>query len=827
MAGVLSSGVSKPGTGDIEGVTAGDGITGGGTEGTVTVAVDLGTNSGLEISSNKLQIAKGISQHDTAQFAAGVVDDDFLRIDGTTVEGRSASEVLSDISAAPAAGSSNIVTTGALDSGSITSGFGNIDTGSSTITTTGAVSTGSLTNTGDLTVDTNTLFVDASANAVGFGALTPSAPITTNQTADAAGIVMEYNTGANEYAPRFEFRKSRGSSEGSTTIVASGDELGRFNWQGYDGTNPINAAYIRSYVDGTPGTNDMPGRLSFWTTADGSASPTERMTIKSDGSIGIATATPGAGSVTMAIDLQMAAGSDIIQESGNDMNFKVSVNRDIIFSDTAEIARFVGAGGYLGIGTTVPDVQFHVEAGTDTTTGTLPSARFERTGASQTGVVLRSNSIDGLILRADSAGFGAIHSYEDLGFYTGATPGSSYGTVRMRIDSATGNIGIGTASPSELLHLYSSAGLSIALQSTHSNIQNTFDITVSDPSGQAGTTAGSGIAFSSDQCDRGLFFRQDGHVGIGTTAPTQKLDVYAAYNGMPIMTMCNTSVCGRGLLVSAGCGCSDQYLMRIQNIANGSVLQFTGDGKLGIGTQSPTYRAHVFGDTSTWLSEFRNSHSSSPNGLTLYWPCAAPDNNSNVFLNAQDCSAVRTKIYADGDVWTSDAGTLTSDERLKTNIVDASDKLADVMRIKVRNFEWIPDYHPAKVGEKKIGFIAQELEEVFPSLVSEHDIAPDNSVQQELYTEEDDTQYYVDGDDIPDGKEIGDVKAESQIPEGKEIGDVKVKAKAHEPTMRKSYKNAFGPILVKALQEVTTRLEAAEATIAALEAAQHEIDSGD
>ena len=42
------------------------------------------------------------------------------------------------------AGSSSIVTTGALDSGSITSGFGNIDTGSSTITTTGLITGGSL-----------------------------------------------------------------------------------------------------------------------------------------------------------------------------------------------------------------------------------------------------------------------------------------------------------------------------------------------------------------------------------------------------------------------------------------------------------------------------------------------------------------------------------------------------------------------------------------------------------------------------------------------------------------------------------------------------------
>ena len=285
MAGVLSSGVSKPGTGDIEGVTAGVGLSGGGSSGSVTVtldlselsavtpangdslatidsdgsteqlttiaalatllagagltasnsvigaddstasakgivivaggdgvsvsyssgtattAVDLATNSGLEISSNKLQIAKGISQHDTAQFAAGVVDDDFLRIDGTTVEGRSASEVLSDISAAPAAGSSNIVTTGALDSGSITSGFGNIDTGSSTITTTGAVSTGTIAAGDDVTIaDGKGIVLDSTPADDGYTGIYGVYANATGSTITKGQVV--YMTGtANQVAP--------------------------------------------------------------------------------------------------------------------------------------------------------------------------------------------------------------------------------------------------------------------------------------------------------------------------------------------------------------------------------------------------------------------------------------------------------------------------------------------------------------------------------------------------------------------------------------------------------------------------------------------------
>ena len=51
----------------------------------------------------------------------------------------------------PSAGSSSIVTVGALDSGSITSGFGNINIGSSTFTTTGAVATGAITAGGTIT----------------------------------------------------------------------------------------------------------------------------------------------------------------------------------------------------------------------------------------------------------------------------------------------------------------------------------------------------------------------------------------------------------------------------------------------------------------------------------------------------------------------------------------------------------------------------------------------------------------------------------------------------------------------------------------------------
>ena len=77
--------------------------------------------------------------------------------------------------------------------------------------------------------------------------------------------------------------KSRSGTLGTNTIVQSGDNLGGLVFAGADGTTYHRAAQIAAEVDGTPGTNDMPGRLIFSTTADGASSPTERMRISSTG----------------------------------------------------------------------------------------------------------------------------------------------------------------------------------------------------------------------------------------------------------------------------------------------------------------------------------------------------------------------------------------------------------------------------------------------------------------------------------------------------------------------------------------------------------------
>jgi hypothetical protein len=81
--------------------------------------------------------------------------------------------------------------------------------------------------------------------------------------------------------------RSNGTAVGSYTAVSADRNLGAISFQGADGSKFVESARIAAYVDGTPGADDMPGRLVFSTTADGASSPTERMRIANLGETSI------------------------------------------------------------------------------------------------------------------------------------------------------------------------------------------------------------------------------------------------------------------------------------------------------------------------------------------------------------------------------------------------------------------------------------------------------------------------------------------------------------------------------------------------------------
>ena len=132
----------------------------------------------------------------------------------------------------------------------------------------------------------------SSARVLGQG-IVPNVQVEGVNNVSAGSLALTENRSADTLGSRLVLTKTRGSALAATTIVQNGDEFGSIYFCGADGTNAdIRGAYIQAFVDGTPGTNDMPGRLVFSTTADGASNPTERLRITSGGRVGIGTSNP-------------------------------------------------------------------------------------------------------------------------------------------------------------------------------------------------------------------------------------------------------------------------------------------------------------------------------------------------------------------------------------------------------------------------------------------------------------------------------------------------------------------------------------------------------
>jgi hypothetical protein len=121
--------------------------------------------------------------------------------------------------------------------------------------------------------------IDSSGN-VGIGTNNPTVKFQIEGTIPEINFISYSDT--NNYGVTHRYRMAKGSVSSPTT-VANGNELYTLIAQGYDGSGFRAAASIRVNVDNTVGANDMPGRIGFFTTSDGSDSDTERARITSGG----------------------------------------------------------------------------------------------------------------------------------------------------------------------------------------------------------------------------------------------------------------------------------------------------------------------------------------------------------------------------------------------------------------------------------------------------------------------------------------------------------------------------------------------------------------
>ena len=207
-------------------------------------------------------------------------------------------------------------------------------------------------SSGNITVDTNTFYVDAANNRVGVGTTSPLQPlhvknagstacrlVLENSGSTAAGSTQIYSQNNDLVFDANSSERARidssgrllvgtstsstndtlvlqGNSAGSTfgaqlrlrrnATIGSGNGIGDINFEDSSGNQ---YAVISGAGDGTSGSGDYPGRIVFATTADGAPSPTERMRIRSDGKVLIASQTiTNANSANFNLVIEEASG---------------------------------------------------------------------------------------------------------------------------------------------------------------------------------------------------------------------------------------------------------------------------------------------------------------------------------------------------------------------------------------------------------------------------------------------------------------------------------------------------------------------------------------
>ena len=104
-----------------------------------------------------------------------------------------------------------------------------------------------------------------------------------NQSYNAGLSLINYS--ALGYPATLTLGQSGSNVLGTNALVGSGNCVGSVNFVVNDGTNFRSGATVQAFVDATSGGGDVPTRLVFSTTADGAASPTERMRITAAGAL--------------------------------------------------------------------------------------------------------------------------------------------------------------------------------------------------------------------------------------------------------------------------------------------------------------------------------------------------------------------------------------------------------------------------------------------------------------------------------------------------------------------------------------------------------------
>ena len=512
----------------------------------------------------------------------------------------------------------------------------------------------------DLSIDSDTLFIDSSANRVGIANNSPSVALdvtgslTVSGTITGADLEIDSGTfsidssnnriGIGTTSPESTLNIVSGSA-GTVAPETTGDDLVIENSAAVGATFLYPDANAARILFGSPSNNrnafiysdyNSGSQTLIFGTGSGGTAASERMRITNDGSVVV---NNSGGDAQIYLGGTSGSSRMYLARSGSDSLLWNVSNGNLRFGTNNSEAMRIDSSGNFMVGTTTA-IDSDSGRGNITVNGSSNSILNFGVGGSQKGYIYHA----GTDMKLSNAASG------NLQFQTNDTE-------RMRIDSS-GQDGIGETTPDGMIHIKKIAG-------THHLLIE-----------ESANTASRSWAISGAK----------GDLGYG------KLGIYpgSSQGGTP---------------------------------GNTPTMTFEPDGNVGIGTASPTANLHVSAgnpnnssdaiffvsktgsnDFTSWLGSGADDYGLGIRGVGSYaW--AVYDHNAGAY---------RARLQFGGDLYLQNTTVNSiSDRRLKKNIVDANSQWNDIKALRWRNFEW-KDEH---IDGTYLGLIADEVESISPNLV--------------------------------------------------------------------------------------------------------------
>jgi hypothetical protein len=690
------------------------------------VQADLTKLAAIDATAAEINLIDGGTSRGTTAVASGdgilINDDGTMRM--TNVD------TVSTYFASHSVGGGNIVTTGALDSGSITSGFGTIDTGSSSITTSGTVSggtlagtlstaaQGSVTSLGTLTTltvdniiingtnightsDTDAIAIASSGNVTVSQDLSVSGDLTvsgTTTTVDSTVLTvvdpiihLQTATGGGDLSS--DTNKDVGlalqyhnGSAAKTAFLGYDDSAGKL-------TFIPDATLSSEVVSGTAGTivADLEGTVQ--TAAQGSITSLGTLTALTVDNVAIDGATIGHTSdtdlMTLASGALTLAGTLTVgvNDTGHDVKFfgATATNGYMLWDESTDDL-ILGSASKIGIGTTTPLCELDVSLGGGSGSGI---GQFNWSTSASYGGRLRLGHANHATVGNDTA----VDAGDVLGQITFEGTAGDIGSDPFWIGAAIKSTAAETWV--ENMNSVSEAGSYLTFHTTDIGTPN---------------------------LDERVRITDAGNVGINTDTPASKLDV----RGTVQVGVDNTG-----------------HDVKFFGATSGNYFSWdeSADEVNMVGTIKLKEQADAHADTAAFGQIWVNT--ATPN--ELYFTTDAGDDiqlTSGTAIAATPGGSTTQVQYNNsgafaghsGLVYASGTGTLsatvlteTSDRTYKENITNynSNEALQAVMALQSHRYSW------KESGIEEIGLIADEVQDVLPEMVH---VDADSGVKGLKYT---------------------------------------------------------------------------------------------